>query len=163
MAQFGSPPSSMESQASLPPPSGGGATHTIYVAPDQHSLRYLPFAVNASVGDTLTYVWTTPINHTVTHSSALNICNKSSDAAQLNFVSGIKNAAAGIQTCQLHPFAFHTHYREAYISSLQSMSLSKAPILSSTTAASLITVNKACSVWSTHRAASGPPTPPSAR
>lgn len=99
MAQFGQPPSSMDmqqSQDSLPPPTGTGAVHTIMVAPDGAGLRYMPFAVNASIGDTIRYVWTTPANHTATLSSALAICNKSGIADQRSFVSGVRNASAGI-------------------------------------------------------------------
>jgi len=55
----------------------GGATHTIMVAPTQGVLRYVPFAMNASTGDTIKFVWGAN-NHTVTKSSALLPCNKSS-------------------------------------------------------------------------------------
>ena len=75
-----------------------GAIHTIMVAPEGAGLRYVPFAVNASVGDTIRYVWTTPKNHTATLSSALAICNKSGIAEERNFVSGIRNAESGPQT-----------------------------------------------------------------
>lgn len=64
--------------------SGSGATHTVIVAPSQGVLRYVPFAVNASVGDTIKFMWGAN-NHTVTKSSALEPCNKSSDAL---FASG---------------------------------------------------------------------------
>lgn len=64
--------------------SGTGATHTVIVAPSQGVLRYVPFAVNASVGDTIKFMWGAN-NHTVTKSSALQPCNKSSDAL---FASG---------------------------------------------------------------------------
>jgi len=56
-----------------------GATHTVIVAPTQGVLRYVPFAVNASVGDTVMFMWGAN-NHTVTKSSELQLCNKSSDA-----------------------------------------------------------------------------------
>jgi len=89
-AQFGAP------SASLPPPStstgssgggsGGGATHTVWVAPSQGVLRYVPFAVNASVGDTVKFIWGAN-NHTVTKSSELTPCNKTSDAP---FASGVQ-------------------------------------------------------------------------
>jgi plastocyanin len=91
---------SVDSQASLPEPTGSGAIHTVLVAPDGAGLRYMPFAINASIGDTVRYVWTTPANHTVTLSSALAICNKSALAEQLDFASGARNASAGPQTCQ---------------------------------------------------------------
>ena len=68
--------------------SGTGATHTVIVAPTQGVLRYVPFAVNASVGDTVMFVWNAK-NHTVTKSSALEICNKTSDAP---FASGEHDA-----------------------------------------------------------------------
>jgi len=58
--------------------SSNGATHTVIVAPTQGVLRYVPFAVNASVGDTVMFMWGAK-NHTVTKSSELQLCNKSSD------------------------------------------------------------------------------------
>lgn len=66
---------------------GTGATHTVIVAPTQGVLRYIPFAVNASVGDTIKFMWGAN-NHTVTKSSALLPCNRSSDAL---FISGVQN------------------------------------------------------------------------
>lgn len=83
------PPSS----TSTPPPGsdssppGSGATHTVIVAPTQGVLRYVPFVVNASVGDTVLFMWGAN-NHTVTKSSQLEICNKTSDAP---FASGEQN------------------------------------------------------------------------
>lgn len=93
IASFGPPP------ASYTPPSstsggdsagstGTGATHTVIVAPTQGVLRYIPFAVNASVGDTVMFMWGAK-NHTVTKSSQLELCNKTSDAP---FASGEQNA-----------------------------------------------------------------------
>ncbi|OJT15863.1 hypothetical protein TRAPUB_1404 [Trametes pubescens] len=93
IASFGPPP------ASYTPPSsssggssagsmGTGATHTVIVAPTQGVLRYVPFAVNASVGDTVMFMWGAK-NHTVTKSSQLELCNKTSDAP---FASGEQNA-----------------------------------------------------------------------
>jgi len=67
--------------------SGGGMTHTVIVAPTQGVLRYIPFAVNASVGDTVKFLWGAN-NHTVTKSSALNLCNKTGDQP---FASGEQN------------------------------------------------------------------------
>ncbi|KAI0781016.1 hypothetical protein BD413DRAFT_18053 [Trametes elegans] len=92
VASFGPPP------ASYTPPtstsggdssgsSGSGATHTVIVAPTQGVLRYVPFAVNASVGDTVMFVWGAN-NHTVTKSSELELCNKTSNAP---FASGEQN------------------------------------------------------------------------
>lgn len=91
VAQFGSPAS-----MSLPPPSststgsagsGSGATHTVIVAPTQGVLRYIPFALNASVGDTVMFMWGAN-NHTVTKSSQVELCNKTSDHL---FTSGEQN------------------------------------------------------------------------
>lgn len=67
--------------------SGTGATHTVVVAPTQGVLRYVPFAINASVGDTVLFMWGAN-NHTVTKSSQLEICNKTSDAP---FATGEQN------------------------------------------------------------------------
>ena len=67
--------------------SGSGATHTVVVAPSQGVLRYVPFAVNASVGDTVLFMWGAN-NHTVTKSSELTPCNKTTDAP---FASGTQN------------------------------------------------------------------------
>jgi len=84
------------SESMAPPPdSGNGVVHTVMVAPMEGVLRYWPFAVNASVGDTIRYVWTTPLNHTATLSTALTICNKSAKADELKWVSGVKNASNG--------------------------------------------------------------------
>jgi len=58
---------------------GSGTTHTIIVGPEAGVYRMVPFATNASVGDTIEWLWNTP-NHTVTRSSALLPCNKSADA-----------------------------------------------------------------------------------
>ncbi|KAG1827354.1 uncharacterized protein BJ212DRAFT_1443438 [Suillus subaureus] len=66
---------------------GSGCTHTVIVAPTQGVLRYVPFAINASVGDTVAFVWNAN-THTVTKSSELAICNKTSD---MPFASGVQN------------------------------------------------------------------------
>jgi len=66
---------------------GNGVTHTVIVAPTQGVLRYIPFALNASVGDTVSFMWGAN-NHTVTKSSQLQLCNKTSDAP---FASGEQN------------------------------------------------------------------------
>ncbi|THH32109.1 hypothetical protein EUX98_g2068 [Antrodiella citrinella] len=95
VASFGAP-SAMYTPPPTPPTStygsndsgsSAGATHTVIVAPTQGVLRYVPFAVNASVGDTVRYIWGAN-NHTVTKSSQLEICNKTSDAP---FASGEQN------------------------------------------------------------------------
>jgi len=82
VAQFGTPDyqytptSTSQSEGS----SGNGATHTVIVAPSQGVLRYIPFALNASVGDTVKFMWGAN-NHTVTKGSQLTPCNRSQDAA----------------------------------------------------------------------------------
>ncbi|KII88570.1 hypothetical protein PLICRDRAFT_110588 [Plicaturopsis crispa FD-325 SS-3] len=68
--------------------SGSGATHTVLVAPTQGVLRYVPFALNASVGDTVLFMWGAN-NHTVTKSSELTPCNKTTDGTA--FASGTQN------------------------------------------------------------------------
>ena len=68
------------------PPTKTGKTHVVWVAPTQGVLRYVPFAVNASVGDTVKFIWGAN-NHTVTKGSELTPCNKTSDAP---FASGIQ-------------------------------------------------------------------------
>jgi plastocyanin len=64
-----------------------GATHTVIVAPSQGVLRYVPYAVNASVGDTIMFMWGAN-EHTVTKSSVLTPCNETKDAP---FASGEQN------------------------------------------------------------------------
>jgi plastocyanin len=88
VAQFGSPSSMMMPPSSTSSgSSGSGKTHTVIVAPTQGVLRYVPFALNASVGDTVTFLWGAN-NHTVTKSSQLSLCNKTSDTP---FASGEQN------------------------------------------------------------------------
>ncbi|KAJ3573968.1 hypothetical protein NP233_g2094 [Leucocoprinus birnbaumii] len=92
LAQYGNAP-----QPWTPPPSstydsgsssssGSGVTHTVIVAPTQGVFRYVPFAVNASVGDTVRFMWGAN-NHTVTKSNTLEPCNATSDSP---FASGIQ-------------------------------------------------------------------------
>jgi len=97
MAQYGAPPAATYTAAastetmmgsSGTPTSGSGTTHTVIVAPTQGVLRYVPFAVNASVGDTVRFVWGAG-PHTVTKSSELTPCNASLDASA--FTSGKQN------------------------------------------------------------------------
>jgi len=64
-----------------------GATHTVIVAPSQGVLRFVPFATNASVGDTIMFMWGANM-HTVTKSSELSLCNKTDDNP---FTSGVQN------------------------------------------------------------------------
>jgi len=90
MASYGSPSSMSMPPSSTPPGnmnSGNGATHTVIVAPTQGVLRYVPFTLNASVGDTIMFMWGAN-NHTVTKSSQLEICNKTSNSP---FASGEQN------------------------------------------------------------------------
>jgi plastocyanin len=89
MASYGSPPSEYKATATgdSEGSKGTGATHTVIVAPTQGVLRYVPFAVNASVGDTVKFMWGAN-NHTVTKSSSLALCNKTADAP---FSSGTQN------------------------------------------------------------------------
>ncbi|KAF9532940.1 hypothetical protein CPB83DRAFT_880548 [Crepidotus variabilis] len=81
MATFGmpaatyTPPTATAASTST----GTGATHTIIVAPTQGVLRFVPWAVNASAGDTVHFMWNAN-NHTVTKGSALLPCNKSNDS-----------------------------------------------------------------------------------
>ncbi|KAF9451069.1 hypothetical protein P691DRAFT_664046 [Macrolepiota fuliginosa MF-IS2] len=90
VAQYGSAP-----QPWTPPPTqtssdsgstGNGVTHTVIVAPSQGVFRYVPFAVNASVGDTVKFMWGAN-NHTVTKGSVLTPCNATSDSP---FASGLQ-------------------------------------------------------------------------
>jgi plastocyanin len=93
VAEFGSPsdmPSATaQATATAGSAGGSGATHTVIVAPSQGVLRYVPFAVDASVGDTVRFEWHANV-HTVTKSSQLEICNKTGDAP---FASGTQNAS----------------------------------------------------------------------
>ena len=95
-------------------PEGTGAVHTIMVAPMEGVLRYWPFSVNASIGDTIRYVWSTPANHTATLSSALAPCNKSALADELKWASGVRNASAGTQTCAYRVSTFPRRILIAY-------------------------------------------------
>jgi plastocyanin len=67
-------------------PTKTGMTHVVWVAPTQGVLRYVPFAVNASVGDTVKFIWGAN-NHTVTKGSELTPCNATSDSP---FATGIQ-------------------------------------------------------------------------
>ncbi|KAL0568656.1 hypothetical protein V5O48_013330 [Marasmius crinis-equi] len=70
--------------------SGTGSTVTVIVAPTQGVLRYVPAAVNASVGTTIKFMWGAG-PHTVTKSSQLLPCNKTGDTAAPAFASGMQN------------------------------------------------------------------------
>lgn len=67
---------------------GTGSTHTVIVAPTKGVFRMMPFATNASVGDTIEFHWGAD-GHTVTQSSQLTPCNKSGSATP--FASGTHN------------------------------------------------------------------------
>lgn len=92
MNSYGAPPATYSAPPSTTTATdngGNGSTHTIVVAPAQGVLRFVPFAVNASVGDTLHFVWGgSP--HTVTRSSILTPCNKTLDETNF-FASGVQN------------------------------------------------------------------------
>jgi plastocyanin len=91
MASHGAPPAEVYAPtvtAGHEGPVGTGATHTVVVAPSQGVLRYIPFALNATVGDTIKFMWGAN-NHTVTKGTSLTPCNRSEDAAF--FASGLKN------------------------------------------------------------------------
>jgi plastocyanin len=68
------------------PPTQTSKTHVVYVAPTQGVLRYVPFAINASVGDTVKFIWGAN-NHTVTKGSELAPCNATKDSP---FASGLQ-------------------------------------------------------------------------
>jgi plastocyanin len=89
MATYGAPPSSYTPSSTNSGGSSGGGngvTHTVIVAPTQGVLRYVPFALNASVGDTVQFMWNAN-NHTVTKSSELLPCNKTANSP---FASGVQ-------------------------------------------------------------------------
>jgi plastocyanin len=95
IASYGAPPGTWtpsstqgSNDGSYQGSTGTGATHTVVVAPSQGVLRYVPFAVNASVGDTVMFVWGAK-NHTVTKSSSLELCNKTTAEP---FASGTHDA-----------------------------------------------------------------------
>jgi hypothetical protein len=75
-------------------------THTVIVAPTQGVLRYVPFALNASVGDTVQFMWNAN-NHTVTKSSELLPCNKTADSP---FASGVQLKGFSCMFCHLQKY-----------------------------------------------------------
>lgn len=88
IASFGAPAATYTPPTSTDDSSSGnGVTHTIIVAPTQGVLRYVPFAVNASVGDTVKFMWNANM-HTVTKSSEFSLCNKTDSDP---FTSGVQN------------------------------------------------------------------------
>lgn len=95
VAQFGGSSGGGSYQATATSGTGGsygsgGTTHTVLVAPTKGVFRMMPFATNASVGDTIEFHWGAD-EHTVTKSSALTPCNKSSAAPV--FASGEQNTS----------------------------------------------------------------------
>lgn len=89
IASYGSPSASYAPTATSGSsgPTGTGATHTVVVAPSQGVLRFVPFALNATVGDTIKFIWGAN-NHTVTRGTELTPCNRS---AEDFFASGLQN------------------------------------------------------------------------
>ena len=102
IASYGAPPATYSPTATSghEGSTGGGATVTVMVAPKQGVLRYVPFAVNATVGTTIEFRWGGG-PHTVTKGSALTPCNKSNDAPV--FASGQQNKDF---ICMLYHFPF---------------------------------------------------------
>lgn len=99
MAEYGGP----KEQTWTPPPKesqnpDAKPTHTVMVAPVDGVPRYLPFAVNATVGDTVRFIWTGKNQHSTTMSSALAVCNKSAAAGA--FDSELLSGQDGEKTCE---------------------------------------------------------------
>jgi len=67
------------------------APNQIVAAPKPGDLRFVPFAVNVDAGKTVDWFWGAG-PHTVTQSSALEVCNKTK--ASNAFVSGMRNATS---------------------------------------------------------------------
>jgi len=65
-------------------------THTVMVAPVDGVPRFLPFALNATIGDTVRFIWAGKKEHSVTMSSSLSVCSKSqaADAFDSDLLSG---------------------------------------------------------------------------
>jgi plastocyanin len=93
MSDYGNPPMEMEPPKESMKKPEKGKLHTIIVAPEKGVLRYVPMSVDAEVGDTVRFVWMAGAEHTVTRSSALEVCNKT-EAANA-FTSGIKTGPDG--------------------------------------------------------------------
>ena len=68
------------------------------VAPVDGVPRFLPFALNATVGDTVRFIWTGKNQHSTTMSSALSMCNKTLSADA--FDSGLLSGKDGQKTCE---------------------------------------------------------------
>jgi len=68
------------------------------VAPVDGVPRFMPFALNATVGDTVRFIWTGQNEHSTTMSSALSVCNKSEEAEA--FDSELLSGKDGEKTCE---------------------------------------------------------------
>lgn len=81
IATYGAPPATYKPTATAKEEGskGTGSTVTVIVAPTKGVLRYVPAAVNATVGTTIKFMWGAG-PHTVTKSSSLLPCNKSGEA-----------------------------------------------------------------------------------
>lgn len=90
VASYGAPPATYYPTATKASEgaSGTGSTVTVIVAPTQGVLRFVPAAVNASVGTTIKFMWGAG-PHTVTKSSQLLPCNRSGEEPV--FASGQKD------------------------------------------------------------------------
>jgi plastocyanin len=73
-------------------------THTVMVAPVDGVPRFLPFALNATIGDTVRFIWAGKKEHSVTMSSSLSVCNKSQAADA--FDSDLLSGKDGEKTCE---------------------------------------------------------------
>ncbi|KAL0071443.1 hypothetical protein AAF712_001300 [Marasmius tenuissimus] len=80
VASHGAPPATYHPTATKASEGseGTGSTVTVIVAPTQGVFRYVPAAINASVGTTIKFMWGAG-PHTVTKSSELLPCNKSAE------------------------------------------------------------------------------------
>ena len=67
------------------------APSQVVVAPKMGDLRMVPFAINIDAGQSAQFFWGAG-PHTVTQSSALEVCNKTKTPTA--FVSGLKNATS---------------------------------------------------------------------
>lgn len=67
------------------------AATQVVVAPKMGDLRMVPFAINVDAGSTANFFWGAG-PHTVTQSSALEVCNKTKTPTA--FVSGLQNATS---------------------------------------------------------------------
>jgi plastocyanin len=88
--------------------STSGAIHTVMVAPIDGVMKYLPFALNATVGDTVRFVWTGTAKHSVTMGSQLSLCSKSE--ASDSFDSGLLSGEGGEQTFDMKVETDETRY-----------------------------------------------------